>query len=131
MKLELDKMAEIVEKAKNEDAGKIVFGVDVKVTGRNIRGLLYVTLFLGRNAVEFTTDVPDYKPNKGELESTLEELFSKFGISKFEVNIHNHEGGFHDKDVMFLLENSESLPKVIKYILKNFYESKNFDYCFN
>ena len=130
MKLNYEEIGQIIEKAKSENRKEIIIGADVEVIEKGYGGLVYAFVFLDKNTIEFTTDVPDYKFNKGELELALENLFSKFRIYKFEVNIHHHKGDIHDKDIRFSLENSKDLPEVIKYILQNFYKSQDFDYCF-
>jgi hypothetical protein len=128
MKLNYKEIEQIIEKAKTENRKEIIFGTDVEVIERGYGGLIYVFAFLDKNTIEFTTDVPDYISE--ELENRLEKLFGNFGIYKFEISIHHHKGDFHDKNIRFSLENSEDLPKVIKYILRNFYKSQDFDYCF-
>lgn len=130
MKLNYDEIGQIIEKAKSENRKEIIFGTDVIVIENGYGGLVYAYVFLGKNMVEFTTDVPDFKFNNGDLELALEKLFSKFGIDKFEIKIHHHKGDFHDKDVRFILDRSDKLPEVIKYILQNFYKSRDLDYCF-
>jgi hypothetical protein len=129
MKLNFEEIGQILEKAKSENRKEIIIGTDVEIIETGYGGLVYAFVFLDKNTIEFTTDVPDYISE--ELENRLEKLFSNFGIYKFEINIHHHKGDFHDKDIRFSLENSENLPEVIKFILQNFYESQDFDYCFN
>ncbi len=127
MKLNYEEIGQIIEKAKNESHKEIIFGTEVKVIERGYGGLVYASIFLDKNAIEFTTDVPDYIAE--ELENRLEKLFSKFKIDKFEIIFHHHKGNVHDKNIRFLLENFEDLSKVMKYILQNFYKSQDFDYC--
>jgi len=128
MKLDYEKIGQVIEKAKNENLKEIIIGTDVEVIENGCGGLVYSFIFLDKNKIEFTTDVPDYIEE--ELENRLEKLFNNFRIGKFEIVFHHHKGDFHDKDIRFSLENSEDLPEVIRYILQNFYKSQNFDYCF-
>ena len=129
MRLELDKLSEIIEKARKESRVEMIIGNEVETLTEGYGGLLYVIISIKNKTVEFTTDVPDYIWERGDLERTLEHIFSKLGIYRFAINLHHHKGKFHDKDINFSFEKYDDLPKIIEYVLETCYKSKDFDYC--
>lgn len=83
------------------------------------KGIVYIRL--KDDKITFTTDTPK---KSRDIEPFIEELFSKFGIDKFEINIRHHSGKFHDKEVSLIIKNKDKIEEIIEYILNNFYERK-------
>lgn len=108
---------EEIEKAL-ENKGKIIFGFEPE-------GLREI--WIEDDKIEFTSDTRDYKMND-RFEEVLETLFSKFGVYKFEINMHHHEGKAHDKDISFKINKPVSeKAKIIQFIMNNFYDNDSWD----
>ena len=120
----ISEIKEILASAKKSKHNEIIFGIDVSRNESNkdlINGLFYLNVSLKENFIQFTTDVSDYIWDRGELESTLEDLFKKFGTDKYNIVFHHHKGEFHDKDIQ-VYTSIEKIPEIIEYLLSRFYK---------
>lgn len=88
-------------------------------------GMVYVTV--DEDKISFTTDTMEYLMH-GKLEDTMEMLFKEFGITRYEVEFHIHQGERHDKDITLHLkdiegvQNKAEVPEIVKFILEKFYK---------
>ena len=96
---------------------KVVFSPDPD-------GLYYIIVDVSSLKVLFTTDTPDYKLEN--LEDILEEIYSKFYATHFQIEIHIHEGKRKDKDITILLNKNKELAKLSK-VIKGIEKSKSTD----
>lgn len=91
-------------------------------------GLFHITVDTESKTITFTTDTPDCLIESGKLEEALEKLFAEFGIKDYKIEFHNHKGKWHDKDIIFKLENIKKMPRIVKFIQDNFYKTENWVY---
>lgn len=100
--------------------GKIIFGYDPK-------GLQ--DIWVEKNKITFSTDTIAYIMD-AKLEETLDILFNKFKVSKFEINMHNHKGKINDKDISLLLisKSVNHKAEIVKFIMDTFYNYDSWKY---
>ncbi|MFH1211573.1 MAG: hypothetical protein V1659_01450 [Candidatus Woesearchaeota archaeon] len=114
---------------------KVAFGpkeYSESKSGSNL-GLRYITVDTKEKTIMFTSDTMDYKMSR-KLEQCMEQLFSRFGITDYKVQIHIHKRDWHDKDIVLQLkdiegiQDSEEMPEIIKFIQDKFYKVKEWDF---
>ena len=127
--MEIKDLKQEIEKAKKEHKKSLFIGdeCDKRSGPYNAFALVYLTISLDKNILEFTTDVPDYI--KENLEKRLDNLFEKFKVKKVEILFHNNTEKEHDKDIRIFAE-EKILTEVIIFILNNFYSFKDWTYSF-
>jgi len=129
LSMELEELRQILK-----ENDEVVFGPresSEKERG-NYLGLPYITV--KDKTIRFTSDTLDYGMSK-KLEEALEILFSKFGVTNYEIQIHIHNGDWHDKDIILHLQDiegvqdSEEMPEIVKFIQDTFYKECDWDFA--
>lgn len=87
----------------------------------------YIWFDKEKQIIGLTSDNQDYLMND-KLEYVIEEIYKKFGITKFEIIIHSHPGDMHDKDIEIKLKDNKKTAEIINFIIKNFYKNKEWRY---
>ena len=127
--MEINNLKQEIEEAKKEHKKTLFIGdeCDKRSGPHNAFALVYLTISLDKNIIEFTTDVPDYL--KENLEKRLDKLYEKFKVIKVEILFHKNVGKEHDKNIRIFV-GDKILTKVIIFILNNFYSFKDWTFSF-
>src|SRR3989344_5868464 len=97
--MEINNLKQEIEEAKKEHKKTLFIGdeCDKRSGPHNAFALVYLTISLDKNIIEFTTDAPDYL--KENLEKRLDKLYEKFKVIKVEILFHKNVGKEHDKNI--------------------------------